>query len=294
MSVAVDARTLPVEDMRLGDHAFAHYADDDVRWEALSVFTHLGLTNGDKVIALADPAVAHGEVLERLSTWSPTAEEAVDRGQLEISSMRALIHPDRCFTARRQIGRLWDEVVRARQEGYTGLRSVIDMAWVQDLDMDVEGVMHRETHADALFADRRYAEICTYDRRRFDPGVLEAMRVGHPTVLLERPGDLAVYHSVNGLHVIGDADAATAAQFEAAVREALTDATTAGRLLLDLTRLCFLSATCGHALIRLVANARDRTRVDVHCSPFHACLLKRMGAGGVANLALPHPGGRPR
>ncbi|GGL95280.1 hypothetical protein GCM10010129_43920 [Streptomyces fumigatiscleroticus] len=294
MSVAVDARTMAVEEMRLGDHAFAHYADDDVRWEALSVFTQLGLSGGDKVIALADPAVAHGEVLERLSVWSPAAADAVDRGQLEISSMRALIHPHRRFTARRQVGRLWEETVRARQEGYTGLRSVIDMAWVADLDMDVEGVMHRETHADALFADRRYAEICTYDRRRFDPGVLEAMRVGHPVVLLERPGDLAAYHSVNGLHLIGDADAATAAQFETAVHDALADAARAGRLLLDLTRLRFLSAGCAHTLIQLVANAQNGGRVDVHCSPFHADLLKRMGAQELARLTLPLPGGTSR
>ncbi len=289
MPVAVDARTMAVEGMRLGDHAFAHYADDDDRWEVLSTFTQIGLTNGEKVIALGDPAVEHVDVLERLSTWSPTAEEAWIRGQLEITSMRALIHPDRRFTAGRQIGRLREESVRARREGYAGLRSVIDMAWVQDLSMDVEGVMHRETHADALFADRTYAEICTYDRRRFDPDVLEAMRVGHPVVLLERPGDLAVHHSVNGVHLIGDADAATAAPFEAALRDALTDAATAGHLLLDLTRLCFLSVTCARSLVRLVANARSCRRVDVLCSSFHARLLDGVGGGVLKNLVLPHP-----
>lgn len=289
MSVAVDARTMAVEEMGLGDHAFAHYADDDVRWEVLSVFTQLGLSSGHKVIVMADPAVMHPRVLDRLSTWSPTAEAAVRSGQLSITSMRALIHPDRRFTAQRQVGRLWEETRRARQEGYAGLRSVIDMAWVEDLHMDIEGVMHRETHADALFADRSYAEICTYDRRRFDPGVLEAMRTGHPVALLERPGDLAAYHSVNGLHLIGDADVATTALFEKALREALSDAARAGRLLLDLTRLCFLSVTCARALIDIVADARHCRRVDVQCSSFHARMLIGMGAGTVTNLDCPVP-----
>ena len=34
-----DAHTLAVEQMRLGDHAFAHYADDNVRWQVPAVFT---------------------------------------------------------------------------------------------------------------------------------------------------------------------------------------------------------------------------------------------------------------
>ncbi|GGX80856.1 hypothetical protein GCM10010358_38870 [Streptomyces minutiscleroticus] len=294
MPVAVDAHTRAVEAMGLGDHAFAHYGDDDVRWEVPAAFTQLGLARGDKVIAMADPAVPHAQVLERLATWSPAAEEAVSRGHLEITSMRALIHPQRRFTAQRQISRLREETVRARREGYTGLRSVIDMAWVGDLDMDVEGVMHRETHADALFTDRHYAEICTYDRRRFTPKVLEAMRVGHPVVLLERPGELAVHHSVNGLHLIGDADLATAARFQAAVREALTGATGDGFLQLDLSRVCFLSMTCARALVHLLTDAAEHRRVEVHCSPFHARLLHKLGAGSLTQVALPPSEGRAR
>ncbi|MER6691258.1 MEDS domain-containing protein [Streptomyces minutiscleroticus] len=294
MPVAVDTRTRAVESMRLGDHAFAHYADDGVRWETLAAFTQLGLAHGDRVVVLADPAVPDTQVLERLAAWSPAAEEAEFRGQLQITSMHALIRPHRRFTAQHQIDRLWEETERARHEGYTGLRSFVDMAWVQDWGMDIEAVMYRETHADALFADRSYAEVCAYDRRRFEPDVLEAMRVGHPVALLERPGDLAAHHSINGLHLIGDADAATAAQFQAAVHDALAAAATADRLLLDLTRLCFLSMTCARALISLVADAQECRRVDVRCSPFHARLLRRTGAEALGNLALPPPGGNTR
>ena len=50
-----DAHTLAVERIRLGDHAFAHYADDDVRWEVPAVFVFLGLSRGEKVIVMMDP-----------------------------------------------------------------------------------------------------------------------------------------------------------------------------------------------------------------------------------------------
>jgi hypothetical protein len=53
--VRADAHTLAVEQLRLGDHAFAHYADDDVCWEVPAVFAYQGLAQGEKVIVMMDP-----------------------------------------------------------------------------------------------------------------------------------------------------------------------------------------------------------------------------------------------
>jgi hypothetical protein len=286
LAVSVDAHTMAVTQMRLGDHAFAHYADDEARWESLSAFCALGLAGGEKVVVLADPVIPVDEVYQRLFPDDVFADKALATGQLTFQNMHAMIHPDRHFTAERQISRLFEEIEQARRQGYTGLRSAIDMAWVHEWGLDVEGVMHRETHAHALFARRQYAELCSYDRRRFAPEVIEAMRVGHPTALLERPGDLDAHHSINGLHLIGDADMATREQFVAVLRRAFTDAAVVGRLLLDLSRLAFLSAACAADLLRLVAQADRYERVEVHCSPFHAQVLRKLGAAQVRRLTV--------
>ncbi|HEY2286419.1 MAG TPA: hypothetical protein VGH88_11810 [Streptosporangiaceae bacterium] len=37
--------------MRLGDHAFAHYGDDNARWQVPAVFTQRGLGRGEKVLS---------------------------------------------------------------------------------------------------------------------------------------------------------------------------------------------------------------------------------------------------
>ena len=212
-----DAHTLAVEQMRLGDHAFAHYADDDVRWEVPAVFAHRGLARGEKVIVMMDPACPADDAFERLAAFGAAPSDARASGQLVFSSMRELISPEESFTAFRQMDRLRQETELACQEGFAGLRTVIDMAWVQDLGEDVEDVMRREKHADSLFGSRRYAEICTYDRRCFDPGVVEEMRVSHPVALLERPGDLQAHQAPGELYLIGDADMATGDIFRAAV-----------------------------------------------------------------------------
>lgn len=286
MAVEVDAHTLAVEQMRLGDHAFAHYADDATRWGVLGVFAQLGLARGEKIIVLADPAVPDDQVFQQLFPHAELYEAARERGQLEFTSMRELIHPQRRFTAERQMGRLREETEQAIAEGFAGLRSIIDMAWVQDLAMDIEGVMHRETHAESLFEDRLYAEICTYDRRRFTPETVEAMRVGHPVALLEQPGQLGASHLNHGLRLVGEADWSTRKQWSVAFRTALARSGFDQTLMIDLTPVTFLSVTCAAEVLRQVQQCGRRERVEVHCSPFHAQLLRRLGAAQVEAVVL--------
>ncbi|RNL74407.1 hypothetical protein EBF04_29440 [Streptomyces sp. I6] len=272
--------------MRLGDHAFAHYADDETRWGVLGVFAQLGLARGEKVIVLADPAVPDDEVFQRLFPHAGSSEAAREQGQLEFTSMRELIHPQRRFTAERQMGRLREETEQALVDGYAGLRSVIDMAWVEDLEMDIEGVMHRELHAEALFEDRLYAEICTYDRRRFTPETVEAMRVGHPVALLEQPGQLGAFPSDHGLRLVGEADWSTREQWSAALQAALAGSGCDRPLTVDLTPVTFLSVTCAAEVLRQAGQSGPRERMEVHCTPFHAELLRRLGARRIEALVL--------
>ena len=269
-----DAHTIAVERMRLGDHAFAHYADDDVRWEVPAVFVFRGLSRGEKVIVMMDPGCSDDDACERLAAYVGGIDDARARGQLAFSSMRELISPEKSFTARRQLDRLRQETDLARQEGFAGLRAVMDMAWVQDLAMDVEGVMHREKHADSLFESRQYAEICSYDRRQFDPAMMEEMRLSHPVALLERPGDLQAHHAPGELYLIGDADMATGDIFRAAVSVAFE---APGRqALVDLTRLCFLSAGCAGDLLRVIGQCRGCEKVVIRCRAPQARILRRL------------------
>jgi len=280
-----DAHTIAVERMRLGDHAFAHYADDRVRWEVPAVFTYRGLSRNEKVIVMMAPGCPADEACERLAAFGGGADAARASGQLVFSSMRELVSPDPGFTARRQISRLHEETELACREGFAGLRTVIDMAWVQDLEMDVEGVMQREKNADALFQGGRYAEICSYDRRVFDHAVVEEMRVSHPVALLERPGDLQAHHAPGELYLIGDADMATGDIFRAAVSVAF-EAPPGRQALVDLTRLCFLSAGCAGDLLRLIGRKGTCDRVVVRCRPSQARILRRLRAMWTDALVL--------
>jgi anti-anti-sigma regulatory factor len=205
--------------------------------------------------------------------------------------MRALIHPQAGFTSDRQWQRITEETDRALAEGYSGLRTYIDMHWVGDLGADVGAMMHRESHAEHLFTDRPYTEICAYDSRWFTPGVLRAMHEAHPCRLLPRLGALHVEHATGTVRLAGEADLATREQFIDAVRQGLRRGEGAPMLTVDLSRLVFLGVACAVDLLQLVP-AHARGPVHVHCPPAAARILRRAGADQVPHLVISEVGHR--
>ena len=60
-------------------------------------------------------------------------------------------------------------------------------------------------------------------------------------------------------------------------------------MLVDLSRLCFMSAGCAGDLLRLIARADGYDRVVVRCSALHASTLRHLGAAGIGRLVLDEP-----
>lgn len=281
--------TIPVQHLRAGDHAFVSYADDDAGRDVVSAFAWAGLVKREKVMVFAAPQTDEAVVWGRLDAPGALLGAAREQGQLVLSSMRALIHPQGAFTPHRQWERIAEETDKALAEGYSGLRTYIDMHWVGDLGADVEVMMHRESHAQHLFTDRPYTEICAYDSRWFNPGVLSAMHEAHPCRLLPRLGDLHVEQADGVVQLTGEADIATREQFIGAVREGLRRSENSRPLTVDLSGLVFLGVACAVDLLRLVLE-HPHGPVRVHCPPTPARILRRAGADQVPHLVISEVG----
>ncbi|MFE6775028.1 MEDS domain-containing protein [Streptomyces sp. NPDC057702] len=260
------------------------YGDRESRAQIMATFAWLGVVRGEKVTVYADPRLDEREMRHAVHARGPSMAPALSRGQVEFSTMRALLDPDREFTVRRQHTRLVEETERALHQGYTGFRAFIDMAWVRDLGADIAVVVHRESHSDHLFAGRPYSEICAYDRRWFAPDVLDRMSKAHPCQLLDRLGVLSISAADDTLLVIGEADISGRARFAGGVRAALARTDRAALLRIDLSRLHFLSLGCASDLLTLAA--LDGPRVSVACSPLVARTLRRLGSDALPQLAL--------
>ncbi|MFF9869412.1 MEDS domain-containing protein [Streptomyces sp. NPDC013953] len=270
--------TLPVQHMGAGDHAFLCYDGDAPGWDVLAAFVWAGLVRGEKVIVLGPPHLTEADVRARLQEAPGlAAASGYERTQLELSSMRQLILPQRRFTADRQWRRITEEAEAARAEGYSGLRTCIDMGWVADLGAGLDVMMDRERRAGHLFTDGFYSEICAYDRRRFPEPVLEAMCRAHPRNLLPRLGQLRCLYGNGTLRVIGEADLATAPRFAEALSALFRNSGASGPVTVDLRRTGFLSAECAAELLRRIARSAPERPVRVRCSAGHALLLRRLG-----------------
>jgi len=114
---------------------------------------------------------------------------------------------------------------------------------------------------------------------------VEEMRASHPVALLERPGELAAWHSAGEVRLIGDGDLLTRPAFRDAVRAALA-AGAGGRVLVDLSRVCFMSAGCAADLLRLIAQADGYDHVVVRCAGLNARTLRHLGADRIGRLVL--------
>ena len=60
--------------------------------------------------------------------------------------------------------------------------------------------------------------------------------------------------------------------------------------LVDLTRLCFLSAGCAGDLLRLIGKAGTCNKVVVRCRPPQARILRRLSAVWTGGLVLEETG----
>ncbi|WP_189553965.1 MEDS domain-containing protein [Streptomyces lavendofoliae] len=276
--------TLPVQRMGPGHHAFLCYDDDAPGWDVLAAFVWSGLARGEKVIVLGPPRLTEAQVRSRLQEApGPLPASGYERAQLELNSMRELILPDRRFTADRQWQRIVEESRAAREQGFTGLRTYIDMGWVADLGADLDLMMDRERRAGHLFTDGFYSEVCAYDRRRFPEPVLESMCRAHPENLLPRLGHLRCRHGDGTLCVIGEADAVTHGRFARALADLLRGPEPpAGFLTVDLSRTGFLGVESATELVLLLDRAPVHRPVRIRCRERHAGLLRRLGADPAA------------
>ena len=283
-------RTIPVQRIRPGEHACTTYAGAAAKWPLLDAFVRQGVLAGDKVLVLLHPKVTGEELLDRLGARGTIVQRAWRSGQLELTSMRELLGPGAVFSTARQSRLLVKKSDLAVAQGFAAARAYIDMDWVADLGIDLAEVLARESSVTHLFDGRPYSEVCAYDENLFHPDVLRAVHAAHPVHLLGQVGSLLAVHASDrpALRLVGEADIATATEFDAALRTAFAArAETAGdHLSVDLSSVHFLSAGCAAQLLRHAGRVRGPGRTTLACTATQRRILRRLGADTIDTLVL--------
>jgi hypothetical protein len=277
-----------VDRLQPGDHAFLAYADDDTRWEILSVFTQQGFARDERVGLLVDVGHSPSWVAARVAGGAAAARRALRDRQLVVSNAPRFARGG--FDAARLVEGARRRLDTVLTEGFSGLRSASEMslalAPIDHLDQAVE--FEIALHA-TLFSGQqhaaRYTALCYWDERLF--GRTDAMseaRAVHPVTLLPRLGTLHTTASGNRVSVTGESDLANRAAFDAALRSlASLPATT---LVLDITDLSFFDAHSAGAVLRLAAGLTSPQRLEVHCRSAQRRLLHLLGGPSVRQLSI--------
>jgi anti-anti-sigma regulatory factor len=167
-----------------------------------------------------------------------------------------------------------DEVDRARQEGYPGIRLAGDMAWVLRSGTTLDDLRRYETALNPLFLDGRVAGLCLYDRRRFPVDGMRALAAAHPGTAGPQNARtwaplLRAYRTIDppGLRLVGQVDRSNREAFTAVLENVTADERASGRPpVVDVSDLSFVDVGAATALVRADRASATGIRL-VGCRP---------------------------
>ncbi len=276
-----------VDRLEPGDHAFFSYADDETRWDILSVFTQQGLARDEKVGLLIDVGYSAEWVAERVAGGPAAARRALRDGQLVVSNAPRFERGG--FNATRLVEGARRRLDTVLAEGYSGLRSASEMSLaLAPIDHLGQAVEYEIALHASLFSERqrsRYTALCYWDERLF--GATDAMKEArsvHPVIVLPRIGTLHVKVAGNQVALTGESDLASRAEFDAALRTLA--ALPADALVLDIAELSFFDARSASAVLRLAAGLTAPRRLEVRCRGAQRRVLHLLGGRSVHQLAI--------
>ena len=280
-------RAVGVDRLQPGDHAFLGYADDDMLWEILSVYTQQGLACDEKVGLVVDVDRSTSWVAARVAGGTAAATRAMRSGQLVVSNAPRFARGG--FDAGRLVEGVRRRVDTACADGFSGLRSASEtslaLAPVDHLGQAVE--YETALHA-SLFAGAgksRYTALCMWDERLFGgTDAMDAAQAVHPVMLLPRLGTLHASVCGNRVSVTGDSDLANRTAFDAALRA--LGGLPATTLVLEVTDLSFFDAYSAGAVLRFAAGLTAPRRLEVHCRSSQRRLLYLLGGRSVRQLSI--------
>jgi hypothetical protein len=279
-------RTVGVDRLQPGDHAFFAYSDDETRWEILSVFTQHGFARGEKVGLLVDVGHSPDWVAARVAGGPASARRALRDGRLVVSNAPRFARGG--FNATRLVEGARRRLDTVLAEGFTGLRSASEMSLaLAPIDNLGQAVEYEVALHASLFSEQRtrYTALCYWDERLF--GRTDAMKEArsvHPVVVLPRPGTLHTTMSGNRVYVTGESDLASRSEFDAALRS-LADLP-AATLVLDITDLSFFDAHSAGTVVRLAAGLSSPQRLEVRCRGSQRRLLHLLGGRSLKQLSI--------
>lgn len=169
--------------LRHGQHLCVFYDTPASAHNTVAPFFRDGLAQNDRCLFIADEESARA-TRALLVRAGVDDERELKRGALTILQVREAYLPNGRFDARAMVEFLEQEIDRALEDGFAGLRASGDMAWALGPEPGTEQLVEYEAVLNDVAARRPFLGICRYGLQRFPPSTLRDMLRVHPQVVI--------------------------------------------------------------------------------------------------------------
>ena len=150
-------------------HACCLYASEAERRSTLAEFVAAGLRKDQKVICALNQG-DDAKLLQDLSEVGLDVAGLSASGHLAFLSAETAYLPDGSFHVQRGLGRIEELIHEGRGEGFSGVRTVGDLSWLQRAPDLRESFFEYEAEVNRLLVEHSSAALCMYPRTALSTG----------------------------------------------------------------------------------------------------------------------------
>ncbi len=172
-----------VGDLLPGDHLCLLFRDDGEHRAVLAEYTRQGVERGERVLFIADARTAR-QIRGYLRDAGIDARGAEKRGQLVFLTVHGAYTRDGGFDPQGMAALLREEIQRALDDGFSGLRVTGETTWAVDGRASSERLIEYETLLNEFFPGSACTGLCPYDARRLPPDILLDVLRSHPIAII--------------------------------------------------------------------------------------------------------------
>jgi hypothetical protein len=173
---------LGLRDLRCGTHACLLYETEAEHRAVVTEFIELGLERGEKLIYVRD---AHSpQTIESYLGEHLDIRTYVSRGQLNIMSFADAYMYGSTFDPERMIRLVRNETEIAVAEGWSGLRTTVEMTWVLKRWPGSNELAAYESRSNSFYGGSKCIALCQYDCRNLNPALLLHALSTHPVAAI--------------------------------------------------------------------------------------------------------------
>jgi PAS domain S-box-containing protein len=171
-----------LENLDVHDHLCLIYETQEEQLAAAVPFIRIGLERGEQCVYIADDNDVE-IILAAMRDRGIDAESAIRTGALRVVTKRETYLKTGTFDPDRMIDLLREAVDTAREAGFKAVRATGEMTWALGQDPGTDRLMEYEAKLNYLFPGHDILAICQYNRRRFDPEIIQGVINTHPIVI---------------------------------------------------------------------------------------------------------------